>query len=456
MNRDVVGVILGGGRGSRLYPLTKQRAKPAVPIAGKYRLIDIPISNCINSEISKIYVLTQFLSASLHVHVSQTYKFDAFSRGFVELLPAEQTPSSSSWYQGTADAVRRQLDRLLYHPSRDALILAGDHIYRMDYSDFISFHREKDADVTVAVLPVGCADAHRFGILQADGDRRIRTFREKPSTDQALEGLESLPGQNRPYMASMGIYVFRTGVLADLLRSCPQEDFGHHVIPHAIETQKVFAYPFKGYWEDIGTIGCFYKANLDLASTNPRFSFYDPHRPVYTHARFLPPSVTEGCRMDGTMVAEGCRLAHARLEDCVVGLRSIVSGSAHLRGVVMMGADYYEDALRLRKNRAAGRPNIGVGPGTFIERAIIDKNARIGRNVKIHSHEGQPDAEHETHVVRDGIIVVPKGTTIPDDTVLGEPIQANRREQAHIPAADGDESPLDQDEVSKVASVRID
>ena len=419
--RDVVSVVLGGGRGSRLYPLTKSRAKPAVPLAGKYRLIDIPISNCINSGMQRIYVLTQFLTASLHGHVTQTYKFDQFSRGFVELLPAEQTRTNQNWYQGTADAVRRQLERLLYHPSRDMVILAGDHIYRMDYGKFVDYHREKAADVTVAVLPLAEKDAHRFGILKTDTDGRIQTFREKPKTEAALQGLQRRPGSQKPYMASMGIYVFRSEVVERLLEGGQEEDFGHHIIPKAIENSRVYAYPFEGYWEDIGTIDCFYRANLALANPEPEFSFYEVGRPVYTHARFLPPSVVDRSEVEETLMAEGCRVTGARLEHCTVGLRSIISEGAQLRGVVMMGADYYEDEAALSENRRQNRPNLGVGENVTIEQAIIDKNVRIGNGVRIFSGEGQPDTDEDNYCIRDGIVVIPKNATITEGTVIGVP-----------------------------------
>jgi len=416
--QDVLAIVLGGGRGARLYPLTKLRAKPAVPIAGKYRLIDIPISNCINSGITHIFVLTQFLSASLHRHVFGTYKFDVFSGGFVEILPAEQTLTRADWYQGTADAVRQQIHRFLSREPEDLLILSGDHLYRMDYSQFIRFHRESRADVTVAVLPVSATDALRYGILQTNDEGRIVAFREKPQGAEALEGLESRHGDERPYLASMGIYVFRMDVLVRLLEENSGDDFGRHIVPAAIESVRVYAFPFDGYWEDIGTITAFYKANLALTRPNPPFNFYDPHHPIYTRPRFLPPSRIDGCRMEGVVVAEGCWLYNSDIEECIIGLRSVVRPGAQLRQVVMMGADYYEDDAEKVENRRLGRPHVGIGQGVHIERAIIDKNARIGQGVIVRSHEGEPDQEEEHYAVRDGIVVIPKNAIIPNETTI--------------------------------------
>ena len=416
--QNTLAVILGGGRGTRLYPLTRLRAKPAVPIAGKYRLIDIPISNCINSGINRIFVLTQFLSASLHRHVYQTYKFDAFSKGFVELLPAEQTLTNTDWYQGTADAVRRQMQRFLSRGPEDALILAGDHLYRMDYSEFVDFHQETRADVTIGVLPVSAEDASRYGILKTNNEGRVIDFREKPQGTDALAGLESYPGEERIYLGSMGIYVFRMDALARLLEEVPEEDFGRHTLPAAIDSVKVYAFPFDGYWEDIGTISAFYETNLALTRPNPPFDFYDPHRPIYTRSRFLPSSRVDGCRVRHTVMAEGCRLYDAEIEECIVGLRSIVRPGAKLRQVVMMGADYYEDEDQRAENHRLEHPDVGIGHGTHIERAIIDKNAHIGREVVIRSHEGETDRDEESYAIRDGIVVIPKNGVILDGAVI--------------------------------------
>ena len=416
--QDVQAVVLGGGRGARLYPLTKMRTKPAVPIGGKHRLIDISLSNCINSGITRVFILTQFLPASLHRHINSTYQFDVFSGGSVEMLPAEQTQAGSEWYQGTADAVRRQLVRILSRYPQDVLILAGDHLYRMDYGKLIDVHRRSEADVTIATLPVPAVDAPRYGILQTDARDRIVAFQEKPQDADVLARLQSRPGDERPYMASMGIYVFKIDVLTDLLGDGSGNDFGREVIPAAIESMHVHAYPFDGYWADIGTIRAFYDANLSLTYPNPPFDFYDPQGPIYTHSRFLPSSRIDGCRVEQTAVADGCRLYDAEIDTCVIGLRSVVLPGARLRQVVMMGADFYETEAQRTENRLLGQPHVGIGHDAHIERAIVDKNARIGRGVIIRSHEGEPDRDNEQFSIRDGIVVVPKNAVIPDGTVI--------------------------------------
>ncbi len=412
--QDVVVAVLGGGRGTRLYPLTKLRTKPAVPLGGKYRLIDIPISNCINSGLDRIFVLTQFLSASLHRHVQRTYKFDVFSSGFVEILAAEQTLDSEDWYQGTADAIRQQMRRISSRGAEDVLILAGDHLYRMDYSKFVEFHREKRADLTLAALPVSAEHASRFGILKANDDGRVITFREKPQDAQVLKTLVSRRTSSRPYLASMGIYIFRTNVLQKMLNENVGDDFGHHIVPAAIDTMDVYAYPYEGYWEDIGTVSAFYTANLALTDEDPPFDFYDPNHPIYTRSRFLPPSRMDGSRLKRSVVAEGCKLYDADIENCVIGLRSMVRPGAKLRQVVMLGADAYESTEEKEENRRLGRPHIGIGENARIERAIIDKDVRIGKGVVVASHEGQPDCEEDLYAIRDGIVVIPKSTVIPD------------------------------------------
>jgi glucose-1-phosphate adenylyltransferase len=415
---DVVAAVLGGGRGTRLDPLTRQRAKPAVPLGGMYRLIDIPISNCINSGLDRIFVLSQYMSASLHRHVQRTYQFDVFSSGFVEILAAEQTPEREDWYQGTADAIRQQMRRLLSRDPEDILILAGDHLYRMDYEKFVRFHREKRADLTVAVLPVSAVDAPRFGILKSNEEGRITAFREKPQDADVLQNLKSRRGTERPYMASMGFYVFRMDVLVRLLEESEGDDFGHHIVPAAIDALRVYAYPFDDYWEDIGTISSFYQANLALTQPDPPFDFYDPNRPIYTRSRFLPPSRIDGCQIKRAVVADGCKLYDADIRECVIGLRSMIRPGAQLRGVVMMGADYYEDDDDKAENRRLNRPYVGVGENARIERAIIDKNARIGQEVVIRSHEGEPDRQEELYTIRDGIVVIPKNTVVPDGMKL--------------------------------------
>jgi len=416
--QNVLAIILGGGRGSRLYPLTKLRAKPAVPIGGRYRLIDIPISNCLNSGIHKIYVLTQFLSASLHRHIYQTYKFDLFSGGFVYTLAAEETPSGMDWYQGTADAVRKQLPRFAHANLEDVIILSGDHLYRMDYERFIEYHRETRADVTIAAQPVSYEDASRFGILRADDEGRVTSFHEKPGADE-LEGLECLLDSDRPCLASMGIYVFRPDVLRDALEGSDAEDFGNQIIPDAIDTRRVYAYQFDSYWEDIGTMRSFYEANLSLAHSDPPFGFHDPKSPIYTRPRFLPASRADGCHLEQTVLAEGCTIVKSEIRESVIGLRSMIGPDAQVSRTVMMGADFYEAAEQKIENRRRERPDVGIGRGCLIEGAIIDKNARIGEGVTIHPHDPSEEMiETDNYVIRDGIVVVPKNAVIPDGTVI--------------------------------------
>jgi len=416
--RDVLALILGGGQGTRLYPLTKLRAKPAVPIGGKYRLIDIPISLCINAGIPKIYVLTQFLSESLHRHIYQTYKFDVFTDGFVHILAAEETRTGMDWYQGTADAVRKQLWRLEHARAEDVLILSGDHLYQMDYTEFVKLHREKRADVTIAVQPVGPEAATRFGILKTDVDDQITSFHEKPAAEE-LDGLASAPGTEKPYMASMGIYLFRADVLQRVLERSEAEDFGKEVIPEAIDSHRVYAYQFDDYWEDIGTVRSFYEANLALGHPDPPFDLYDMEHPIYTHPRFLPPSVTDGCDLEKAVVADGCLIHGSDIRESVVGLRSVIASEVRIIRSVMMGADFFETPERKAENRALGRPDVGIGRGSSIEGAIIDKNARIGEGVTIRAHD--PDGEMvetENYVIRDGIVVIPKNSVISDGTVI--------------------------------------
>jgi glucose-1-phosphate adenylyltransferase len=416
--RDALALILGGGRGARLYPLTKLRAKPAVPLGGKYRLIDIPISNCINSGIHRIYVLTQFLSASLHRHIYETYKFDSFSGGFVHVLAAEETARGMDWYQGTADAVRKQLSRFAHPRIEDMLVLAGDHLYRMDYEDFVELHREKRADVTIAVQPVASENASRLGILKTDEDGRVTAFREKPPPDE-LDGLDSLSSSDKPFLASMGIYIFRSDVLREILEESDAEDFGNQIIPAAIENRRVYAFPFEGYWADIGTVRAFYEANLALTLPDPPFDFYEPQNPIYTRPRFLPPSCADGCDLERTVLAEGCLIQESDIRESVIGLRSIIGSDVRIARTVMMGADFYETPERKAENRRLERPDVGVGRGSSIEGAIIDKNARIGEGVVIRPHPADEDmVEAENYVIRGGIVVIPKNAVIPDGTVI--------------------------------------
>ena len=411
---DVLAVILGGGRGTRLWPLTKFRAKPAVPIAGKYRLIDIPVSNCLNSGVHQISILTQFNSVSLHRHIARTYNFDSFHPGWVQVLAAEQTFSSDDWYQGTADAVRKQLHEIKVTAARDILVLAGDHLYRMDYGGLLDFHRTEAADVTVAVQPVAAAEVSRFGILKLGADGRIRSFVEKPQTPSALHGYVSRDDPERPYVGSMGIYVFRAEVLFDILGG-PFTDFGGDVIPAAIQSHRVFGFPFHGYWADIGTIRAFYDANLALAQPEPLFAFNDPSGPVFTRARFLPGSRIFDVKLDRVLLADGCVVQGAEIRNSVIGLRSLIGDDVVIRDTIVMGADYYEGE---GPQVPAGTPVMGIGHGCRIQGAIIDKNARIGENVRIEPFPPGVDLDEQNWTVRDGIVAIPKDAVLRDGTVI--------------------------------------
>jgi glucose-1-phosphate adenylyltransferase len=404
---DVLAVIMGGGRGSRLYPLTKMRSKPAVPIAGKYRLIDIPISNCINSGIYRVDVLTQFNSVSLHRHITETYQFDAFHTGYVQILAAEQTMQSETWYQGTADAVRKQLFEIKATGAEEVVILAGDHLYRMDYAAMLDTHWQKGADITVAVQPVGKSEVSRLGILKRAEDGRIVAFAEKPKDPKVQSKFKSRDDRKRPFLCSMGIYVFKTQVLIDLLTDHPDfDDFGKDFIPQAIGTRPVYAYDFDDYWQDIGTIRSFYETNLELTLPNAPFNFYDARRPIYTHSRFLPGSIVEDSKLKDVLLAEGCVIRKADIAHSVIGLRSNIGAGTVIKDTVVMGADYYE--RRVSKNIP-----LGIGKKCKIEGAIIDKNVHIGDGVVIKPFPRGTDIDAGTWVVQDGILVIPKDTLIP-------------------------------------------
>ena len=411
----VLGVILGGGRGSRLWPLTRDRAKPAVPIAGKYRLIDIPLSNCLNSGVHEVAILTQFKSASLHRHVTQTYHFDLFHPGWVQILAAEQTTTNLDWYQGTADAVRKQLLEIEVTGAEDLLILAGDHLYRMDYGGLLEYHRASQADVTVAVRPVSAQDAARFGILRMGDDGRITAFAEKSQDEAELSGLVSREDPRLPYVGSMGIYVFRKQALMELLQA-PHDDFGRDVLPAAIHSHRVFGYVFTGYWEDIGDIRSFYEANLALVRPDPLFSFHDPERPIYTRPRLLAASRIYDVRLDRVLLADGCIVQGADITNTVVGIRSVIGDGVRLKDAIVMGADFYEPEERFPP--AAGPP-IGIGEGCNIAGAIIDKNARIGPGVRIEPFPPGATRDSDAWSVRDGIVVVPKNAILPRGTHIG-------------------------------------
>ena len=413
--KDVLGLIMGGGRGSRLYPLTQKRSKPAVPFAGKYRLIDIPVSNCLHSGIDKIAILTQFNSVSLHRHIFRTYRRDMFTDGWVQVLAAEQTPSSKGWYQGTADAVRQQLVEIKSSGTKYVLILAGDHLYRMNYRKFVQYHVDTKADITLAVQPVDAQEAPALGILKRNPDGEIISFTEKPDPE-ILGELESTTGSDKPFMASMGIYVFSTELLSELL-AAPGDDFGSDIIPTALSDHRVMGHVFDGYWADIGTIRRFYEVSLELVAAQA-FDLNVPNQPVYTNARFLPPTELQGARISKVMLAEGCHIGDAEITNSLVGIRSIIGSQVVMRDTVMMGADYYETEEQRAENRQLGRPDIGVGDSSVIESAIIDKKARIGRNVQIRFMPDRPDADNDNWLVRDGLVVVPKSAVIPDDTVI--------------------------------------
>ena len=422
----VLAVVMGGGQGARLFPLTLERSKPAVPLAGKYRLVDIPISNCINSRLNEVYLLTQFNSASLHRHISHSYKFDHFSRGFVEILAAEQTPTSDTWYQGTADAVRKNLNHLLINDFEHLLILSGDQLYRMDFREIIAAHIEKDAEVTVATIPVGRERAVGFGIMHHDETGRITQFVEKPDTDEVLDSLrvndrhsedQELANGSDQYLASMGIYVFKRETLVELLES-DQADFGKHIIPGAINSHRVHSYTYNGYWEDIGTIRSFFEANLDMVSTVPKFNFFQMEMPIYTRPRFMPASKINGAAIDQAIISDGCIIDRSRISQSLVGIRCLLSPGCRVHRSVLMGADFYETDVSKSDSKSKGIPLVGVGENTRIESAIIDKNARIGANCVI-SPEGKPDHfDGENYYVREGIAIVPKGAIIPDGTIL--------------------------------------
>jgi len=392
------------------------RAKPAVPIAGKFRLIDIPISNCINSGINNIYVLTQFNSVSLHRHINATYKFDTFSRGFVEVLAAQQTFSSEQWFQGTADAVRRQLPHLKAREMENILILAGDHLYQMDYTKFIDFHRSSGADITVAVKPVCKEDTPGFGILQTDDNDKIIKFREKPGPEE-LDGLYSNTGdENKPFLASMGIYVFNKGMLIRALAGDQGDDFGRHIIPKAINELNVKAYKFNGYWEDIGTIKSFFNANLSLTDPLPEFDLYRREKPIYTRPRFLPASKVNQCEIHNSIICEGCMIEGCRIDRSIIGIRSRMSPGVNLKNVVMMGADNYQTLEEIEEDKQSRSPSIGIGVNSLIENAIIDKNARIGDNVVLVNERKIQSGVYDGFEVNDGIIVVLKNSIIPSGT----------------------------------------
>jgi glucose-1-phosphate adenylyltransferase len=425
--RNVVSLVLGGGRGTRLYPLTKYRSKPAVPLAGKYRLIDIPLSNCLNSGMNRMYVLTQFMSVSLHRHIRQTYRFDHFSGGFVELLAAQQTTNDErkDWYQGTADAVRKNL-RYLQQPGIEyVLILSGDQLYRMDYRDMLRTHRELKADVTIAGIPVDREAAKAFGIMRIGDDGRVHGFLEKPQTHKEMDIVKMDPAwidargiasRGRDLIASMGIYLFNRDMLVEALEKTDYPDFGKEIFPAVVRSKRVMLHMFDGYWEDIGTIKAFYEANLSLASAKPPFELISPEAPIYSRARFLPPTRMEGATVNGSLISDGCVIGSgARIENSVIGVRCVIGEGATIRNTLIMGNDEFERDSERSRHTTAGRPPLGIGANCYIDGAIIDKNVRIGKNVRIvNEHNVENRGEDEPCIIRDGVPVVVKEAVIGD------------------------------------------
>ena len=426
---NVIAVILGGGRGTRLFPLTRDRAKPSVPIAGKFRLVDIPISNCLHSGMDRIYVLTQFNSVSLNRHIAQAYRFDTYRSGFVQILAAQQTLMGDEWYQGTADAVKHNQPYILNPRFSDdyVLILAGDHLYRMDYRKMLAIHTESNADITVSVIPVNKEDTSGLGILQTDTNGRITDFVEKPQTEEELHKLRVEPEvftsrgiqpKGREFIASMGIYIFNRNVLQEILQDESNVDFGRDIIPKRIKTRPVSAYFFDGYWEDIGTIRSFYSANIALTNTTPEFNFYDEQSPIYTNRRHLPSTKVNSSSVRSSILAEGSIIDDSELDRTIVGIRSIISNGSRVYQSVLMGADFYESEEIKSDNTKAGVPNVGIGQKCLIQNAIIDKNARIGDNAVIANTKNVDNFDADNYYIRDGIVIVPKDATILPDTVI--------------------------------------
>ncbi|MBL8028082.1 MAG: glucose-1-phosphate adenylyltransferase [Fibrobacteres bacterium] len=427
--KDVTAVILGGGRGTRLFPLTIERAKPALSFLGKYRLIDIPVSNCIHSGINRIFVLTQFMSASLHRHIMQTYRFDAFSNGFVDILAAEQTASAADWFQGTADAVRATLKHTTYYQFEQMLILSGDHLYNMNYSDLIGYHRMTGADITIAASPVPMSEASRYGLINVDRRGAVKAFAEKPKDPETLKQFRADPGHFAPYgrtfegdrcLANMGVYVFQPDILLKALENKNETDFGREVLLNAINKFKVMAYPFSGYWRDIGTVPSFFEANLSLAGSNPPIDLFSPRRPFFTNAQPLPPSRINQTNVQNTLINTGCDISAEKISNSVIGERSIVEKGAKLDSVVMLGADFYEGEQVLTKwtSSKGAIPPMGIGSNCSITNAIIDRNARIGDNVTINRQKSGTEIKNDNFWIRDGITIIPSGAVIPSGTVI--------------------------------------
>lgn len=422
--RKVGAIILGGGRGTRLYPLTKVRAKPAVPLCGRYRLVDIPISNCIHSGINRIVVLTQFNSHSLNRHINHTYRFDQFSGGSVDVLTAEQTDVGGDWFQGTADAVRKQLMHIRNLGADYYIVLSGDQLYRMDYRELLDTHHRKGADITVAALPVSRRDAKGFGIMKVHGNARIKEFVEKPKDEGLLDSLvtpESLfsdfgiAAAGKPYMASMGVYVFKAELLENLLEQHVEWiDFGKELIPNSLKQYQVYAHPFSGFWEDIGTVRSYFDVSMDMTSSKPPFDLHDPRHLIFTHARALPGVRMSDTHVDSSIICEGSQISGAKISQAIIGIRSIVRPGAQIEKSIILGAEHFEDEVG-RKNRI----HLGIGAGTVISEAIIDQNARVGKNVVIRGSKKLKDCDGDGYAIRDGIVIVLKNAIIPDGTIIG-------------------------------------
>ena len=419
ISKSLIAVVLGGGAGSRLYPLTANRSKPAVPIAGKYRLVDIPISNCINSNINRIYVLTQYNSASLNKHIKNTYQFSAFSSGFVDIMAAEQTPDNPQWFQGTADAVRQCLRHLENNDFDHVLILSGDQLYQMDFGSMFRTHEKNGADITIATIPVTEKEATEFGILKSDEEHNITSFIEKPGYDKLPDWVSDtghiMQGLGRNYLASMGIYIFKRETLFEMLKDKNKDatDFGKEIIPTSINNHKVLSYQYDGYWTDIGNISSFFEANLALTKDVPDFNFFDNAKKVYSRARMLPPAKITGT-LEHTIAGDGCILLADKVENSVIGIRTRIGYGSHINHCYLMGSDYYETLEEMAIAADRGLPKLGIGDNCFIKNAIVDKNARIGNNVRIEGGSHLPNGDHDLYTVKDGIVVVKKGAVVPD------------------------------------------
>ncbi|MCW2118431.1 glucose-1-phosphate adenylyltransferase [Flavobacterium sp. 7A] len=420
--KNVIAIILGGGQGSRLYPLTESRSKPAVPIGGKYRLVDIPISNCMNSDIYRMFVLTQFNSASLNAHIKNTYVFSAFSQAFVDILAAEQTVDNPNWFQGTADAVRQCMPHFLNHEFDYALILSGDQLYQMDLNEMIEEHIRKDADITLATLPVNAKDASDFGILKTNSDSFIESFIEKPVQDLlpgwSSEVSEQMESEGKLYLASMGIYIFNKDLLVELMANPDAKDFGKEIIPQSVETHKVLSYQYEGYWTDIGNIDSFFEANIGLTDDVPKFNLFDNDNKIYTRPRLLPPSKFQNTKIDRSLISEGCILNAKEITKSVIGIRSRIGKDSVIQNCYIMGNDLYQSIEKMEEETDKNKTLIGIGERCFIKNALIDKNCRIGNDVQIIGSPELENTSNELYAVKDGIVVVIKGAIIPDNYII--------------------------------------